>query len=625
MTDSLTQKIDEIKVENVDSALYQLEQEIAYSAVSDTSCLIDIYKYYAKVNGRKSNYFLVFTALWKALLLADQAELKKEKFLINMDIGRFYGYLKRYEKAKEHFKLGSILKKQLYESNEMTDGMAIDFYFYQMSMNKNKDDYKTAQIYLDSCYQHVDRENLTGKYYFLEFERAHLLAHNHQYEAALEIYHEAIDSIKESHPGYQVIMYTHVGDAYFGLSQQEKGLEAYAYALEVIEKYKAHYDFLPELYERLANINYALGNFEKAYLMREKEEAFRFKFFDSRSKLNSYLLNVQDDFRIYKKEEEQRNSQLKLIQLQQKQKILTFQRIMLVGTLFFLSMLAFAFLKFQKGKINSEKAINNHLQQKNLEKEELLQHIEKKNEELMTLSNIMSHDLKAPLRNISSFSGLIKRQVNNGFDKEQVLSHLSFITNSTESMSTLIEDLLLFSKINIEKPKFCNVNLNDLAHLVLSAFSYDINSGIAVINIKELPTIKGNPGLLKTVFHNIISNAIKYQPKDQPDHQPTVNIWCEEAEEHYCIFVEDNGIGINLDYADKLFQPFVRFHSVSEYKGTGLGMSICDRVMKTHNGSIELDHTSPAGSRFKLVFIKDDNIEKETAGAAAFRAAEEVL
>jgi len=221
----------------------------------------------------------------------------------------------------------------------------------------------------------------------------------------------------------------------------------------------------------------------------------------------------------------------------------------------------------------------------------------------------MAHDLKAPLYNISAFAGLIKKQITNGFHKEKVSKYINFIDNSSESMAVLIEDLLLYSKIDMEELDFSNVHLNDLVDLVLPVFSYDINAGSTAINIKELPTIHGNKSLLKTVFHNLISNGIKYQPKDQPNHQAQIDIWSAENDKQYCIFIQDNGIGIKSEHVNEVFKPFVRFHSSKEYSGTGLGMSICRRIMKNHNGSVELDQTSNKGSRFKLTFPKMENAE----------------
>lgn len=120
--DSFLQKTEEIQYEDIDNALHQVEMIIDnFSQDSDTSCIIELYHQYALRNGTQGNYFLVFNALWKALLLADKAKLEKEQFYLNLDIGRFYSYLKRYEKADNHFKIASKLKDSLLIKNEITN------------------------------------------------------------------------------------------------------------------------------------------------------------------------------------------------------------------------------------------------------------------------------------------------------------------------------------------------------------------------------------------------------------------------------------------------------------------------------------------------------------------------
>jgi len=108
---------------------------------------------------------------------------------------------------------------------------------------------------------------------------------------------------------------------------------------------------------------------------------------------------------------------------------------------------------------------------------------------------------------------------------------------------------------------------------------------------------------LKTLFKNLISNGIKYQPKESSDHIPTIKIWSELGES-IDIFISDNGIGIDDNYSKDIFEPFKRYHNKKDYKGTGLGLSICKSVMEKHSGKIELFKSSNEGTTFKLTFPK---------------------
>lgn len=230
----------------------------------------------------------------------------------------------------------------------------------------------------------------------------------------------------------------------------------------------------------------------------------------------------------------------------------------------------------------------------------LNQTLNEKNEELITFSHIMGHDLKAPLRNIVSFLGLIKQKEK--FEDERSKEFFSIIEHSASSMQNLIDDLLTYSKISTEENQLLPVNINNVVEEVISNFRYEMDYNQVSINIEELPHIIGDKQMMKILFHNLISNAIKYQPKDQADHVPSVDIIYLEDVANPTIQISDNGIGIHNEDAKELFQPFRRFHSEAEYDGSGLGLSICQRIMEKHDGNIELVDTSKEGSTFQLTF-----------------------
>jgi len=254
----------------------------------------------------------------------------------------------------------------------------------------NKGDFETAKIYLDSCYWQIKQADTNLKNYYVEHKRAILLTHDTKHEEALAIFNEVVETMKVINPGFLTIIYTDIGNVYRSLSEYEKSLEAYQKALNIFELHKRHTDHLPKVYAGLAEANYELGNYKVAYEMSAKRAELDFELFDSRSERNSYLMNVQDDFRLYKEEEQKRVRKQELAQLKQHQRLLLFQRLLLVASLLFLSLLGIIYFRLQKGKIAAEKALNHQLKQQNLEKEQFLKRIEKKNEELMTFSNIMA-------------------------------------------------------------------------------------------------------------------------------------------------------------------------------------------------------------------------------------------
>ena len=171
-------------------------------------------------------------------------------------------------------------------------------------------------------------------------------------------------------------------------------------------------------------------------------------------------------------------------------------------------------------------------------------------------------------------------------------------------MQVLIDELLLLHKVENETIPFENCDLNEIVKEVASYFRHDIAEKKAEINISNLPIIKCNKTLIGALLKNLISNSIKFQPKDKPNHIPVIKIWHETDSKNglNLIFISDNGVGIDTTYMEKLFEPFKRFYNQSEYKGTGLGMSICIRIMDRHKGTIAVAETSSKGTTFKLCF-----------------------
>lgn len=181
----------------------------------------------------------------------------------------------------------------------------------------------------------------------------------------------------------------------------------------------------------------------------------------------------------------------------------------------------------------------------------------------------MSHDLKAPLITISSFSQLIKQKVK--FENESNKQYFDFIENSTNEMKTLIEELLLYNKVESESHDFATINLNDLIDAISSTYHYDLSENRIKFILRPLPSVKGNYVLLKTLYRNLISNSIKYQPKEKANDIPQIEIWSSTDQADYIeVYISDNGIGIDEKYIKNLFLPFKRFHSKQEYEGTGL-------------------------------------------------------
>lgn len=239
----------------------------------------------------------------------------------------------------------------------------------------------------------------------------------------------------------------------------------------------------------------------------------------------------------------------------------------------------------------------NRLMELATEKNRLIEELKEKNEEMLLFSNMMSHDLKAPLRNIDGFSQLLQKQLT-GLNPEE-LKFFSFISQGVRTLKKLIDDLLQYSRFSANNYAFKAIKVEPLINQLLLNFNYDITNKQVKIVKSNLSTIHGHEESLALVFQNLISNAIKYQPKEAT-HIPHIEIKQERVGNENIIFVKDNGIGIDSHKFKEVFMPFKRFHNASEYEGTGLGMSIVSKVIEKHNGKIDIQSTLGKGSTFSI-------------------------
>ncbi len=229
------------------------------------------------------------------------------------------------------------------------------------------------------------------------------------------------------------------------------------------------------------------------------------------------------------------------------------------------------------------------------EKNNLILDLKTRNEEMILYSNMMSHDLKAPLRSINGFASILQNSITNERDKEL----FSFIIKGGESMSNLIDDILTYSRSSLEEYEFEVVNLQHVIDEILIHFKFELEEQNAIIDCRGLTEVYANKKTISLVFQNLISNALKYQPKTSDQH-PLITISQENKQENTNIRINDNGIGIEPRNLKKLFNPFVRFHSAKEYDGSGLGLSLVKRIIDKHKGKIKVDSVVGLGSTFTI-------------------------
>lgn len=222
--------------------------------------------------------------------------------------------------------------------------------------------------------------------------------------------------------------------------------------------------------------------------------------------------------------------------------------------------------------------------------------MERSNEDLQRFAYITSHDLQEPLRTIASFTQLLERRYKGKFDSDAD-EFIDFIVDAATRMRKMIQDLLEYSRVTTQGHEFKEVNSGNILKQVLYSLKTIIDENNAKITYDSLPLIFADEAQIGRVFQNLISNVIKYK---KPDTPPKIHISSVQDNENkeYIFSISDNGIGIEEQYFDRIFNIFQRLHTREEHEWTGIGLSVVKRIVERHGGRIWLESEQGKGSTF---------------------------
>lgn len=228
-----------------------------------------------------------------------------------------------------------------------------------------------------------------------------------------------------------------------------------------------------------------------------------------------------------------------------------------------------------------------------VELEKTLVKLERSNKELEQFAYVASHDLQEPIRMVSRYTDLLAKRYMNNLDKD-ANEFIHYVIDGSKRMQILIRDLLEYSRVSTETKPLEEVDCNEILGSVLTDLKLKINENDADISYAVLPIIKADSVQIRQLFQNLISNALKFCS----DKKPEIKINCIKNQKEWCFSVNDNGIGIDSEFYEKIFIIFQRLHDRDHYPGTGIGLAICKKIVKNLGGNIWVESKKGEGSTF---------------------------
>jgi signal transduction histidine kinase len=231
--------------------------------------------------------------------------------------------------------------------------------------------------------------------------------------------------------------------------------------------------------------------------------------------------------------------------------------------------------------------------------------LEQSNKDLEQFAYVASHDLREPLRTINSYVQLLENRYKDKLDSD-ANEFIQFVVEGVNRMDILIVDLLSYSQVSTQKHPYECIDCSDILEIVIASSNENINKNRAKLIIGDMPSIYANKQQMILVFQNLINNAIKFHREIPPE----ITISVKELESCWQFSVSDNGIGIEKKYEDRIFIIFQRLNSREIYEGTGIGLTICKKIIEQHEGKIWFESELNKGSTFYFTIKKNNECVK---------------
>lgn len=455
-----------------------------------------------------------------------------------------------------------------------------------------QEDYNLAMRYYDSAlvlyneleYPHRIAETLyyQGELYFYQGEYEKALTTQHK---ALGIY-ESLSSIEDIPSMYGIIgrIYETTGDYAAAIQFYEQAIER--------AKDGSFSALMPALYEELSHAYLKTEEYEKAYKAVMKFQELQDSFLNEANRERIAKLEMGYQLKV----QEAKNAEL--TERQAQQNIILRQRTFMAIATGLIALLLIL-LAIKQWRTNRERALLNRqleetVQQRTAALKSANQNLRRSNEELERFTFIASHDLKEPLRNITSFVNLIQRKLAHTADQD-LQEYMGFVTRNTKQLYALVEDILTHSRVRQgEEEDVVQIDVQEVLEEIRSSLSHILEERSAVVEWTAMPAIRGHRSDFYLLLKNLIENGLKYN--ESPSPRITLMAKLEAA--HWCFACRDNGLGIAPAYHQQIFQMFTRLNNRGKYLGSGIGLATCQKIVQKYSGELWVESEEGEGSTF---------------------------
>lgn len=601
----------------VKESFQHYELELAYAErADDIDLIIAAYTDLAIISRRKADYKGCKDYHLKALELAQQLSSTNALETTYHGLGSLYKDIGDYETAVEYYlktielteKRGDIpntINTKQFVANTYAESGNIE-----LALNTIEKAYDQTLTLSDSM--------LIG---IVVFDYGKILNIAKRYTEALPKLKESLDIFTRlEHKPLVARSLFYIADTYAQEGKYEVASNYFAECIQ-FESYLSMRSYV-DLQYKFGQLNWKIKNFSKAEnaYIKSLEVAQEGGYSDFIQKNNYGLYEIYNQRQQYERavnylhtanrlQDSIRNEEKvkKIVELQFKYDVekgereiqeleLRQNQLMLISSsvLFSLLILFFALSARQQRKSNQKlKDKNDEIQKQNIK-------LRESNEVLQQFTYVAAHDLKEPLRSIGSFINLLQMRYGKQFN-EDANEYMSFVTSSVKRMNNLLSALLEYSTISIQKPTDELIDVSDILEDVVDNVHDKVDKTGAVIDFpSDLPALKMNSLHITQLFQNLISNGIKFS-----ERQPHIKINGAEGISETVFTVQDNGIGMEEDYANKVYNLFHQLDKKSNYEGTGIGLTICKNIVDKYNGKIWFESKIGEGTKFYLSFPKN--------------------